>query len=183
MDAQNNILIAAVRSAGSGDSTARAFLYKQFSKAMFNICMRMTANRENAEDLLQEAFIIAFNKLHQLKDELNFGGWLRKIVVSECIRFNKKSLKWTELDEQYLEMGENSDASFLPNLSFEKIHEEIKLLPDGCRQVFNLYAIEDYSHKQIAEALGLSESTSKSQYHRARQLLKERLSKQLLQHG
>jgi RNA polymerase sigma-70 factor (ECF subfamily) len=166
-----------------GDMNARAMLYQQYSKAMFNVCIRMTSNRENAEDLLHEAFMIAFKKLHQLKDELNFGGWLRKIVVSECIRFNKKGFKWTELDEQYQEQPEDCESSWLQGLSFEKIHEEIKLLPDGCRQVFNLYVIENYSHKQIAEAIGVSESTSKSQYHRARQLLKERLLKHLILHG
>jgi RNA polymerase sigma-70 factor (ECF subfamily) len=143
----------------------------------------MTANRENAEDLLQEAFIIAFKKLHQLKDEVNFGGWLRKIVVSECIRFNKKGFKWNELDDQFHEQPEDQNASWMQDLSFEKIHEEIKLLPDGCRQVFNLFVVEDYSHKEIAELLRISESTSKSQYHRARQLLKDRLSKHLLSHG
>jgi RNA polymerase sigma-70 factor (ECF subfamily) len=71
----------------------------------------------------------------------------------------------------------------LQDLSFEKIQNEIKLLPDGCRQVFNLFVVEDYSHKEIAEALKISESTSKSQYHRARQLLKERLTKHLMSHG
>lgn len=150
---------------------------------MFNICMRMTGNHENAEDLLHEAFMIAFKKLHQLKDELNFGGWLRKIVVSECIRFNKKGFKWNELDEQFQEQPDDNDTNWLHSLSFDKIQEEIKLLPEGCRQVFNLFVIEDYSHKQIAEAMGISESTSKSQYHRARSLLKDRLLKHLVLHG
>lgn len=172
-----------MRNAGKGDSNARAALYRQYSKAMFNICFRMLGNRENAEDILQEAFIIAFSKLHQLKDELSFGGWLKKIVVSECIRYNKKGFKWNELSESFEETPDDNDASWMHHISFEKINGEIKQLPDGCRQVFNLYVVENYSHKEIAEILRISESTSKSQYHRARQLLKERLLKQQVLHG
>jgi RNA polymerase sigma-70 factor (ECF subfamily) len=183
LEPELNILTATVKNAADGDTNARAALYRQFSKAMFNICFRMLGNRENAEDILQEAFIIAFNKLHQLKDELSFGGWLKRIVVSECIRFNKKGFKWNELSEHYEERSDDNDASWMHNLSFESINSEIKQLPDGCRQVFNLYVVEDYSHKEISEILKISESTSKSQYHRARQLLKERLLKQQVLHG
>jgi RNA polymerase sigma-70 factor (ECF subfamily) len=183
LEPEQNILIAIVRNAGKGETNARAELYRQFSKAMFNICFRMLGNRENAEDILQESFIIAFNKLHQLKDEMSFGGWLKRIVISECIRFNKKGFKWNELSEQYEEKPDDNDATWMQELSFEKINTEIKQLPDGCRQVFNLYVVEDYSHKEIAEILKISESTSKSQYHRARQLLKERLLKHQLLHG
>jgi RNA polymerase sigma-70 factor (ECF subfamily) len=172
-----------VKNAGKGDTNARATLYRQYSRAMFNICFRMLSNRENAEDILQESFIIAFNKIHQLKEEVNFGGWLKKIVVSECIRFNKKGFKWDELSENYEQTPDDNDASWLHNVNFESINTEIKQLPEGCRQVFNLYVIEDYSHKEIAEILKISESTSKSQYHRARQLLKERITKQQLIHG
>lgn len=183
MDTDQHILIATVRNAGNGDAQARAKLYSLFSKAMFNICFRMVANRENAEDILQETFIIAFSKIHQLKDEQSFGGWLKKIAISECIRFNKKGFKWTELSDNYEETPEDDNASWLHTVNFEKINNEIKQLPEGCRQVFNLYAVEDYSHREIAGILHISESTSKSQYHRARQLLKERILKHQVLHG
>lgn len=143
----------------------------------------MTGNRSDAEDVLQEAFIIAFNSLHQLKEEKQFGGWLRTITVNECIRHSKKNFYWNEWDEVQYENVANEETEWWKKVNFEVIHKEIRNLPDGCRQVFNLYVLEDYSHKEIAENLGISESTSKSQYHRARQLLKERITKQLQIHG
>ena len=150
---------------------------------MFNICMRMTGNRSNAEDILQDAFIIAFRSLPQLKDAAYFGGWLKRIVVNECIRFAKKNLSWSEWDDERNNQLVDEGTEWWKTVSFEIIHNEIKALPDGCRQVFNLYVVEDYSHKKIAEEMGISESTSKSQYHRARTLLRERITRQIEIHG
>ena len=143
----------------------------------------MTSNRSDAEDILQDAFIIAFRNLHQLKDALQFGGWLKRIVVNECIRFSKKTIYWNDWEEEKTQQIADEATEWWKTVDFNIIHQEIKGLPDGCRQVFNLYVLEDYSHKAIAESLGISESTSKSQYHRARQLLKERITKQLQIHG
>ena len=150
---------------------------------MFNICMRMTGNRNDAEDLLQDAFIIAFKSLHQLKDAVQFGGWLKRIVVNECIRFSKKNVRWNDWEEEKGQHIADEETEWWKTVNFEIIHREIRGLPEGCRQVFNLYVLEDYSHKAIADNLGITESTSKSQYHRARQLLKERITKQLQIHG
>ncbi len=150
---------------------------------MFNICTRMTGNRNDAEDLLQDAFILAFRNLHQLQDPLQFGGWLKRIVVNECIRFGKKNVRWNDWEEEKNNQLADEATEWWKTVSFDIIHNEIKGLPDGCRQVFNLFVVEDYSHKDIAEQLGISESTSKSQYHRARQLLKERINRQLQIHG
>lgn len=143
----------------------------------------MTGNQSDAEDLLQEAFMIAFRNLKQLKEPNQFGGWLKRIVVNECIRFSKKNIYWTAWDEQWDNTMSNEEPEWWKTVSLDMVHKEIKSLPDGCRQVFNLYVLEDYSHKDIAANLGISESTSKSQYHRARQLLKERITKQLQIHG
>lgn len=177
-----NILIDEVRRAREGNRSSAALLYSHFSKAMFNLCIRMTGNREDAEDVLQESFVIAFKKLDQLKNDNLFAGWLKKIVVSECCKLNKKKFKWTELstDEK---QNESEDSSWLEIVSSKKMHEAIKGLPEGCRQVFNLFAVEDYSHKQVAEYLNISESTSKSQYQRARRLLKDHLLKNISLHG
>ncbi|HET9055578.1 MAG TPA: sigma-70 family RNA polymerase sigma factor [Chitinophagaceae bacterium] len=182
METVTNILVAVVRKAGLGDAKAREALYHQYSKGMFSICVRMTGNRADAQDVLQEAFMKAFNNLHQLKDENNFGGWLRRIVVNECIGFTKKNKSWQELQEHHEEKADDYEFNWLEGIGFERIHEEIKKLPACCREVFTLYVTEDYSHKQIAEALGVTESTSRSQYHRARQLLKQRLLL-LVKHG
>lgn len=172
-----------MRKACKGDAEAQAWLYNAYSKAMFNSCMRMTGNRSNAEDILQDAFIIAFRSLHQLKDAAQFGGWLKRIVVNECIRYTKKRTSWSEWEDERNNHPVNEEPEWWKTVSFEIIHKEIKGLPDGCRQVFNLFVVEDYSHKEIAEKMGISESTSKSQYHRARTLLRERITKQLAIHG
>ncbi|MFZ6025133.1 MAG: RNA polymerase sigma factor [Bacteroidota bacterium] len=183
MEKDITIQTAVVRKACLGDQTSQAWLYKQYSKAMFNICTRMTGNQSNAEDILQESFMIAFRNLKQLKEPAQFGGWLKRIVVNECIRFCKKNTCQTTWDEQWNETLSNEEPGWWQTVDIKMVHQEIKKLPDGCRQVFNLYVLEDYSHRDIANQLGISESTSKSQYHRARQLLKERISKQIQVHG
>jgi len=172
-----------VRKACQGDSAALGELYAQFSRKMFSICVRMSGNRADAEDLLQEAFIKAFNGLDQLREPNLFESWLRRIVVHECIQFARKILSKQQLDEQYADIPDADDNNWLQEVSFEQIHFEIKNLPDGCREVFNLFVLEDHTHQQIAMALHISVSTSKSQYHRARHLLKERLRKQFIQYG
>jgi len=177
------IQTAVVKKACKGDAAAQAWLYQQYSKAMFNICIRMAATRNDAEDLLQDAFIIAFNKIHQLKEADQFGGWFKRIVVNECIKYTKKNIVVTVVDEGNLENIPEEETEWWKIVDIGIIHQEIKGLPDGCKQVFNLYVVEDYSHRAIAQELNISESTSKSQYHRAKQLLKERITKYLLIHG
>lgn len=136
----------------------------------------MIGNKIDAEDVLQEIFIIAFKNLHQLKDNKQFAGWLKRITINECIRFGKKQFYFDGWeDERFKDLKNEDDSHWWHNVSLGKIHQAIKQLPEGCRQVFNLFAIEDYSHKDIATNLGISESTSKSQYYRAKQLLKEHL--------
>ena len=177
------IQTAVVRKACKGDAAAQAWLYQQYSKSMFNICTRMVSNRSDAEDILQESFIIAFKNIQQLKEAVQFGGWLKRIVVNECIRYSKKTVYWNEWEDDRNNQLVAEETEWWKTVDFTIIHREIKGLPDGCRQVFNLFVIEDLSHKDIARELGISESTSKSQYHRARQLLKERITKQLQIHG
>lgn len=142
----------------------------------------MSGSPADAEDLLHDAFVYAFEHLHQLKDPAAFGGWLGKIVVGECIRLSKKSLKWKDLNDDLSE-DKTEENDWWSSIDVERVHEEIKKLPDGCRQVFVLFALENYAHKMIAQNLGISESTSKSQYQRARKLLKERLTNKILNHG
>jgi len=177
------IQTAVVKKACKGDAAAQAWLYQQYSKAMFNICIRMAATRNDAEDLLQDAFIIAFNKIHQLKEADQFGGWVKRIVVNECIKYTKKNILVKDVDEGSLENIAEEETEWWTTVDMGIIHNEIKALPEGCKQVFNLYVIEDYSHRDIAQELNISESTSKSQYHRAKNLLKERITKYLEVHG
>lgn len=174
---------AAVKKACTGDAKAQAWLYEQYSKAMFTICTRMTGNPSDAEDLLQDCFVIAFKNLHQLKAAEQFGGWLKRIVVNECIRFCKKNMQWEAWDSDKQGNLVEEETEWWKTIDFKIIHRTIKELPEGCRQVFTLYVFENFSHKQIAESMGISESTSKSQYQRARALLQQRIQKQIQIHG
>jgi RNA polymerase sigma factor (sigma-70 family) len=172
-----------VKKARQGDADAKSWLYHQHSKVMFNICVRMTGNTNDAEDILQDVFIKAFTRLGQLKQPEFFGPWLRRIVVTECLKHGKRSVNWKELDDEYPENDIDEASEWWYGISMEYVNREIKNLPGGCRQVFVLYALEDYTHKAISQSLGISESTSKSQYQRARQLLKERITKQIAVNG
>jgi RNA polymerase sigma factor (sigma-70 family) len=166
-----------VRKAIEGDQLALKEIYRSYSDPMFNICMRMTGNREDAEDIVQESFINAFNKLRTLKDPNVFGGWLRQIVINNCLAHAKNKRSFEALSFDADAKDEPEDDSWLTGISFRKIHEAIKKLPEGCRQIFLLYAMEDFKHKEIAQKLNISESTSKSQYLRAKTLLADHLKK------
>jgi len=183
LEAANNILTLLVRKAVKGDAAAQSQLYQQFSKAMFHICLRMSKNKNEAEDILQDSFILAFKNLHQLKDAIQFGGWLKRIVVNECIRQTKQSWQWQDWEDQYDQISNEPEEEWWKAVNIEMVHQQISALPDGCKQVFNLYVFEDFSHKEIAAMLTISESTSKSQYHRAKKLLKEKINQQTAKNG
>lgn len=135
----------------------------------------MLNSTEEAEDLLQEAFAEAFNKLESFRFESSFGAWLKRIVVNRCINHLKKrkaDLLYTDnLPEK--DRRENDDDYEEKQLEVKKIHEAIGLLPEGYRVIFSLYLLEGYDHAEIAEILGVSESTSKSQFSRAKVKIKE----------
>lgn len=153
-------------------------LFKSYARGMYNICLRMTGNKQDAEDILQEAFYLAFVNMNKLKKIESFGAWLKKIVVNKCISFLRKQIHFVDIDSTYQEISEK-DEDWMNELSMKDINQEIQQLPDGSRVVFNLYLLENYSHKQISELLGISESTSKSQYHRAKSILRTQLKKKL----
>ncbi|MCO5238767.1 MAG: sigma-70 family RNA polymerase sigma factor [Chitinophagaceae bacterium] len=183
MKIQDDILPQIVDKACKGDPGAQRCIYDRFGKAMYNVCLRMVENREDAEDVLQDAFVIVFKSLDTIKDKTRFSGWLKKIVVSQCVKHIRKNIRWVELTEcMYDDTGEDEDEWF-QGISMAQIGAEISRLPYGCRQIFSLYVTEDYSHAEIAALFGISESTSKSQYKRARALLKKSLTKILAQNG
>jgi RNA polymerase sigma-70 factor (ECF subfamily) len=167
-----------VQQARNGNEYAIKELYRQYASGMYNLSVRMCGDAEMAKDILQDAFVNAFRNLAQLKDNNSFGGWLKRIVINECIRQTKQSRMFTDFTESLSEKTDD-DADWLSTIDMTLVNDEIKKLPNGCRQVFVLYAVEDYSHKDVAETLKISESTSKSQYQRARVLLKERLLKKI----
>ena len=174
-----NIHESTVVSAGRGDRDAQADLYRYYGTAMYNICIRMTGNASDAQDMLQDAFIDAFRHLGQLKQPGAFGGWLRRITINKCIQFSKNHVRWSSLDQDEETPVADQESAWWLNVPLALVQEEIKNLPGGCREVFVLFALEDFGHKEIARDLGVSESTSKSQYQRARKLLRERITKKV----
>jgi RNA polymerase sigma factor (sigma-70 family) len=158
-----------------GDVRAQYQLYSLYSRAMYNICYRMTNHKEEAEDMLQESFSYAFSKLGSFRFESSFGAWLKRIVVNTCINHLKKKRVDLVLMEQHNDPPPEEDFVDYEEirLRVDRVMKAIEQLPEGYRIVFSLYLLEGYDHKEIAEILDISESTSKSQYLRAKQKIKE----------
>lgn len=154
------------------DQKAQFELYKQYSQAMYNICLRMVNNEMEAEDILQQSFMDVFSKIHMFKFESSIGAWIKRIVINNSINFLKKrKLQLTELNEQVSSVKiEEVETS---SLNIQVVKDAVYELPEGYRVVFNLYAFEGYDHKEIGAILGVTEATSKSQYSRAKRKLKE----------
>jgi len=162
-----------------GDQKAYYEIYKLYSKAMYNICYRITGVQEVAEDVLQEAFVNAFQNIKSYQGRASFGAWLKKIVINKAIsHMRKHQLQMVELDDK-LDIREEGDDDVDLILKVDAIREAIQKLPNGFRIVFSLYLLEGYDHKEISEILGISESTSKSQYNRAKKKLKEILREEV----
>lgn len=157
----------------NGDMLAAKQLYEQYSKAMYNICLRMMNNVQDAEDMLQEAFYMIFKNLESYRGESTIGAWIKSIVVHKCInQLKKKKPVWVEADNLELQEEEMVDEQAF-KYTVENVKQAINHLPDGYRIVLNLYLFENYSHKEIAEKLGISESTAKTQYMRAKKKVRE----------
>ena len=156
-----------------GERKAQFQVYKLYSKAMFNLCMRMTNHEAEAEDILQEAFLDAFRKIHTFKGQSTFGAWLKRIVINRSINHIKKRkldlVSVEEMDFRDDAPGQGQDEDI--TLQVNRVHQAIQLLPDGFRMVLTLYLLEGYDHREISEIMGISESTSKSQYNRAKKKL------------
>src|SRR5688572_10320752 len=165
------------------DAVAQKELYNRFSPKMLAVCYRFGHNREDAEDMLQEGFIKVFSQIHTFRNQGAFEGWVRRIIVHTCINNLKKNKKFNESvdinNATSLLVREESVPSIV---QAKQVVECIRLLPLGYRTVLNLYAIEGYSHKEISLMLEIEESTSRSQYTRAKQMLEEILiRKRILQ--
>ena len=174
-----------IERARKGDQQSIYRLYKMYVRAMYNVSIRIVANQLDAEDILQESFASAFCNLRAYKGEASFGAWLKRIVINKSLNHVKKQKIWFEdtghlpETEDVSDEDELSDDNILAEISPEMIHEAIKTLPAKAKVVLNLYLLEDYQHKDIARMLDISESTSKSQYQRARKLLQERILKKI----
>jgi RNA polymerase sigma-70 factor (ECF subfamily) len=177
---QTDIHKTLIEASKKGDNRARKQLYELYARAMFNICCRMMNNREDAEDILQEAFVQAFIKLETFRYDSTFGAWLKRIVINTCINaINKRKVDLLLTDDMYY-FGDRSDDEEMNDLplTVKDVEKAMQQLPEGGRVVFSLYLLEGYDHVEIAQILGITESTSKSQYMRAKrrvfELLKEK---------
>jgi len=161
----------------TGNPKAQFQLYKLYSKAMFNICVRMLNSIEEAEDLLQESFTDAFMKLNSFRYESSFGAWLKRIVINKCINaINRKKVDLVFPDQPVEPDTRDEDVDYRGiDMDVQRIHHAVGKLPDGYRVIFSLYALEGYDHGEISQIMNISESTSKSQYLRAKQKIKELL--------
>ena len=156
------------------NATAQEALYNRFSPRMLGVCYRFAKNREDAEDMLQEGFIKVFTQIHQYRNEGAFEGWIRRIVVHTCINILKKNKKFSDSIDITNAGKVHIREEMIPSIMQAKqVVECIRSLPLGYKTVLNLYAIEGYSHKEIAFMLDIEESTSRSQYTRAKSMLEE----------
>jgi RNA polymerase sigma-70 factor (ECF subfamily) len=173
---ETNILFthkALVEKSKIGDRKSQYKLYQLYVDAMYNVAMRMLGSKEDTEDIIQESFLDAFKNLKSFRYESTFGSWLKRIVVNKCINFLKlKRIPITTIDNHEFHLAEEETPD-INNLDIEKIKKSINLLPKGFKQIINLYLIEGYDHNEIGEILGITTSTSKSQYHRAKKKLIE----------
>lgn len=148
-------------------------LYNYFSGKMLGVCARYARDRFEAEDMLQTGFVKMFEKINSFKGEGSFEGWLRRIMVNNAIEFYRRNLRLLPI----IDIEEaNTEAAFTMPSSTPEVKDLLKIiqqLAPGYRVIFNMYAIEGYSHKEISEQLGISEGTSKSQLSRARIILQE----------
>ena len=155
-----------------GKLQAQRELYEQFSKEMLGVCYRYTRSIKDAEDVLQEGFVKVFRNLIQYKHEGELGAWIRRIMVNTALNFLKRNRKYQQemyFTEEYLHPVADDDP--VVRLQARELADLIRQLPQGYQVIFNLHAVEGYSHVEIGEMLGISDGTSRSQYSRARNLL------------
>lgn len=160
----------------SGDRSAQRHLYDTYSGKFLTICMRYLKDREHAEDVMIESFMKIFDKLPQFQSKGSFEGWMKRIVVTQAL-MTLRSNRHLMMEINLVDEAGLSHAQYeLTHLEAAELMELVQNLPVGYRTVFNLYAIEGYSHQEIGELLGISEGTSKSQLNRARAALKEKIA-------
>lgn len=181
MELTGNIQKSLIEACIRGDERQKYKLYQLYAKAMFNVCYRMMNNREEAEDMLQEAFTLAFQKLGTFRFESSFGAWLKRIVINTCINAkNKRKVDLQLMDEmKQVESAEEEDTSGeYIQFTVNGITKAMEKLPEGGRMIFSLYLFEGYDHAEISQILNISESTSKSQFMRAKRRVIEILNEQ-----
>ena len=160
-----------------GDRRAQKALYETFSRKMMSVCLRYVSDWETARDLLQEGFVKVFTHIDSYTGNGSFEGWIRKIFVNSALEYLRHAdLLRESTDLDHTAEVAQTDSSPLSDISAAELMQLVQSLPAGFRTIFNLFAIEGYSHKEISERLHITESTSRSQYTRAKQLLQRKVN-------
>jgi RNA polymerase sigma factor (sigma-70 family) len=159
----------------AGKNTSREMLYKLYSGKMWVVCLRYARDYDQAKDILQDGFVKVFEKISQFEGRGHFEGWLRKIMVNTALSEYRKHRYLTFEANSPIPTDDEADDNVECDISAQELMEIINELPPQYKMVFNLYAIEGYSHKEIAEELNISEGTSKSNLSRARDILKKKI--------
>lgn len=157
-----------------GDRKSQEEFYRIFASKMYTICLSYASKKDDAMDILQDGFIKAFRNIKKFSGEGSLEGWVRRIIVNTAIdyyRKNKKEISF--LDSAEIQISDQGKENVFANFGLDDIIGYLNKLPEGARLIFNLYAVEGYNHREIAEKLNVTEGTSKSQFNRARTLLKE----------
>jgi RNA polymerase sigma-70 factor (ECF subfamily) len=163
----------------NNDSRAQMQLYDQYCKAMFNTAYNFVKEDDTAQDVMQEAFVKAFKKIHSYTGEATFGAWLKRIVINQSLDWLKKQkIQTVELNEDVVYMDDDSSWEIDNEIKISAIYECIETLPQKCKNVVKLYLLEGYDHQEVAQILEISEVASRSQLSRGKSKLKE-----LLIHG
>ena len=155
------------------DRKIQEILYRRYSPKMYAVCLRYSKNTDNAQDILQEGFIKIFRNLEKYRGDGSFEGWIRRIFVNTSIEHFRRSVQMQSVSDVQENTIEDKEWNAFENLAEKDIIQMIQELSPGYRQVFNLYVVEGYSHKEIGELLGISEGTSKSQLARSKVILQK----------
>jgi RNA polymerase sigma factor (sigma-70 family) len=161
-----------------GNRSCQSLLYHKTSGKMFGLCLRYIKDKQTAEDMLQEGYIKLFDHISDFRNEGSFEGWMKRIFVNTCLQELRKGKLNLVLEEEIYDTSAVSEDIITDRYSAQDLQAMVQGLSDGYRTIFNLYAIEGYSHNEISSILGISESTSKSQLSRARTTLKSKIEKQ-----
>ena len=176
LNSRKNDVDDLIRRCKRGEARAQQSLYQGLAPKMFSVCLRYMGDRDAAEDVLQDGFITLFSKLDSYTGEGSFEGWARKIFVYTALMSLRKNDVLKESEDVSEAWGLSGDEpGALGDIGYKELMTLVEELPPGFRTVFNMYVVEGYSHKEIAEELGISENTSRSQLQRARMLLQRRI--------
>ena len=156
---------------------AMKVVYHQYAQEMLSVSRCITGNVQDSEEVIQNAFLHSFERIDQLKEAVKYRAWLKKSVINHSLTKTKQ--RWSPMDLPALDQleAEDSNEDCFGEISIEKIRQAIFELPQGCRQILLLFLFENYKHREIASLLGISESTSKSQYRYALKILRTNISK------